>query len=68
MVRVESKSERKATILFAPRIAPLIREVNWHPTQQIWETDNGFLRFEVRVAGWREIGCRGFSDGGMKRK
>ena len=43
-------------ILFASRIAPLIREVNWHPTQQIKELDNGVLRFEVTVAGWREIG------------
>lgn len=43
-------------ILFAPRIAPLIREVNWHPTQKIKELDNGVLRFEVTVAGWREIG------------
>ena len=43
-------------ILFAPRIAPLIKEVNWHPTQQIQETDKGSLRFEVTVAGWREIG------------
>ena len=43
-------------ILFARRIAPLIREVTWHPTQQIQETDKGHLRFEVTVAGWREIG------------
>ena len=43
-------------ILFAPRIAPLIREVNWHPTQEIKELDDGVLRFEVTVAGWREIG------------
>ena len=43
-------------ILFAPRIAPLIREMNWHPTQKIKELDNGVLRFEVTVAGWREIG------------
>ena len=43
-------------ILFAPRIAPLIREVNWHPTQQLQELDDGILRFEVTVAGWHEIG------------
>ena len=43
-------------ILFAPRIAPLIREVNWHPTQQMHELANGVLRFEATVAGWREIG------------
>lgn len=43
-------------ILFAPHIAPLIREVNWHPTQQLQELDDGTLRFEVTVAGWHEIG------------
>ena len=43
-------------ILFAPRIAPLIREVNWHPTQQIRRTAKGNLHFEVTVAGWCEIG------------
>ena len=48
--------DTRVVVLFAPRIAPLIQEVNWHPTQQIRETDNSFLRFEVTVAGWREIG------------
>ena len=43
-------------ILFAKRIAPLIQEVNWHRTQQLQDMDNGTLRFEVTVAGWREIG------------
>ena len=43
-------------ILFAKRIAPLIREVNWHSTQQIQEMANGTLRFEATVAGWHEIG------------
>ena len=43
-------------ILFARRIAPLIREVNWHSTQQMRKTDKGNLRFEVTVAGWHEIG------------
>ncbi len=43
-------------ILFAKRIAPLIREVNWHATQQIQERANGTLRFEATVAGWHEIG------------
>lgn len=43
-------------ILFAPRIAPLIREVNWHSTQQLQELDDGTLRFEATVAGWQEIG------------
>ena len=48
--------DTSVVILFAPRIAPLIREVNWHPTQQIKEMPDGVLRFEVTVAGWSEIG------------
>jgi proteasome accessory factor B len=48
--------DTSVVILFAPRIAPLIREVNWHPTQKIKEMPDGVLRFEVTVAGWREIG------------
>ncbi|RKU25654.1 hypothetical protein C6499_14625 [Candidatus Poribacteria bacterium] len=49
-------SDTRVVIFFAKRIAPLIREVNWHPTQRIQETAKGILRFEVTVAGWREIG------------
>ena len=48
--------ETHVVILFGPRIAPLIREVNWHPTQQIQELKDGVLRFAVTVSGWREIG------------
>ena len=48
--------DTRVVILFAARIAPLIQEVNWHPTQQIRELSNGVLRFEVTVAGWQEIG------------
>lgn len=48
--------DTRVIIFFAPRIAPLIREVNWHPTQQIRENAKGTLRFEVTVAGWHEIG------------
>lgn len=48
--------EARVVILFAPRIAPLMREVTWHSTQQIREKRDGSLRFEVTVASWREIG------------
>lgn len=48
--------DTRVVILFAPRVAPLIREVNWHPTQQIRELKDGVIRFEVTVAGWQEIG------------
>ena len=48
--------ETDVVIEFAPRIAPLIREVHWHSTQQIHENADGGLRFEATVAGWQEVG------------
>ena len=48
--------ERRVVINFAPRIAPLIREVRWHSTQQTFTMPDGSLRFEVTVTGLREIG------------
>ena len=48
--------ETHVVIEFAPRIAPLIREVHWHSTQQIHENADGGLRFEATVAGWQEVG------------
>ena len=49
-------AETHVVIKFAPRIAPLIREVRWHSTQQTFTMPDGSLRFEVTVAGLREIG------------
>ncbi len=48
--------ETHVVIEFAPRIAPLIREVQWHSTQKIHENANSGLRFEATVAGWQEVG------------
>lgn len=48
-------AETRVVIRFAPRIAPLIREVRWHPTQQLCPMPDGSLHFEVTVAGLREI-------------
>lgn len=48
--------ETRVVVLFASRIAPLIKEVNWHPTQQLQDLKNGALRFETTVSGWYEIG------------
>ena len=48
--------ETDIVIEFAPRIAPLIREVHWHSTQKIHEHPDGGLRFEAIVAGWQEVG------------
>ena len=47
--------ETHVIIEFEPRIAPLIREVQWHSTQKIHEHAGG-LRFEATVAGWQEVG------------
>lgn len=41
---------------FASRVTPLIREINWHPTQKLQELSDGTLQFQVTVAGWEEIG------------
>ena len=41
---------------FASRVAPLIREINWHPTQKLKKLSDGTLQFQVTVAGWEEIG------------
>ena len=49
-------AETHVVIKFAPRIAPLIREVRWHSTQKLHTMPDGALRFEVTVAGLREIG------------
>ena len=49
-------SETHVVIEFEPRIAPLIREVQWHSTQKIYENPNGGLRLEATVAGWQEVG------------
>ena len=48
--------DTQVVILFGKRIAPLIQEVNWHPSQQIQKLKNGVIQFEVTVAGWQEIG------------
>ncbi|RKU28429.1 hypothetical protein C6497_09420 [Candidatus Poribacteria bacterium] len=44
------------TIDFTKKIAPLIKEVKWHLSQQITTNDDGSIRFEVTVSGWEEIG------------
>ena len=49
-------TETDVVIEFASRIAPLIREVQWHLTQKIHENTDGGLRFEATVAGWQEVG------------
>lgn len=49
-------SDTDIVIHFSETIAPLIKEVNWHPSQQIITNEDGSIRFEVTVSGWEEIG------------
>ncbi len=48
--------EVDVVIKFDAEIAPLIKEVSWHPTQQIEELQDGSILFKATVAGTKEIG------------
>jgi predicted DNA-binding transcriptional regulator YafY len=47
--------ETEVVVKFDARIAPLIKEVNWHPTQQIEDLPDGSILYTVTVAGTKEI-------------
>lgn len=49
-------TETEVVVKFDRRVAPLIREGKWHPTQQIEELKDGSILFKVTVAGTKEIG------------
>jgi predicted DNA-binding transcriptional regulator YafY len=53
--QVMNGDETKVIIRFASQIAPLIKEVNWHPTQQIIDLPDGSILFVAKVAGTKEI-------------
>jgi len=40
---------------FEPEAADLVREVIWHPTQELKDLDNGKLRFRAMVSGLDEL-------------
>lgn len=48
--------ETEVSIKFDPEVAPLIKEVNWHPTQQIEDLPDGSIIFKATVEGTTEIG------------
>lgn len=55
MRKGEEAEETEIVVKFDARIAPLIKEVNWHPTQQIEDLPDGSILYTVTVAGTKEI-------------
>ena len=53
--QVMKGKETKVVVKFDKRIAPLIKEVKWHPTQHIEILPDGSVLFTVTVAGTKEI-------------
>jgi len=53
--QVMTGEETKVIIRFYPEVAPLIKEVEWHPTQQIIDLPDGSILFIATVAGTKEI-------------
>lgn len=47
--------EAEVVVKFDARIAPLIKEVDWHSTQQIEDLPDGSILYTVTVAGTKEI-------------
>lgn len=47
--------DTKVVIKFDAEVAPLIKEVDWHPTQRIEDMPDGSVLFSVTVAGTKEI-------------
>lgn len=47
--------EAEVVVRFDAKIAPLIKEVNWHPTQRIQDLPDGSILFTVTVSGTEEI-------------
>ena len=48
--------ETEVVVKFDANIAPLIKEVNWHPTQRIKDLSDGSIIYTVTVYGTKEIG------------
>ncbi len=53
--QVMTGEETKVIVRFFPEVVPLIKEVEWHPTQQIIDLPDGSILFIVTVAGTKEI-------------
>jgi predicted DNA-binding transcriptional regulator YafY len=48
-------AETEVVVKFDSRIAPLIKEVDWHPTQRIEDLPDGSILYTVTVSGTKEI-------------
>ena len=53
--KVMRGEETEVVVKFDARIAPLIKEVNWHPTQRIEDLPDGSILYTVTVAERKEI-------------
>ncbi|MDO8683194.1 MAG: WYL domain-containing protein [Armatimonadota bacterium] len=49
--------ETEVRVRFSKRVAPMIRENHYHPTQLLQDTGDGGVIFSVAVAGIEEIGA-----------
>lgn len=53
--QVMTGEKTKVILRFNAEIAPLIKEVSWHPTQEIIDLPDGSILFVATVAGTKEI-------------
>ena len=53
--QVMKGEETEVIVKFSKDVAPLIKEVNWHPTQSIEDLPDGSIIYKVTVAGTKEI-------------
>jgi predicted DNA-binding transcriptional regulator YafY len=54
-MRGKKGEETEVVVKFDARIAPLIKEVNWHPTQRIEDLSDGSILYTVTVPETKEI-------------
>lgn len=50
-----SDNERRVVLIFKGKAAKLVKEMEWHPSQQIINLPNGEIRFEVTTGSMTEI-------------
>lgn len=53
--KVMNGEETKVVVKFHARVAPLVKEVKWHSTQQIDDLPDGSILYTATVAGTKEI-------------
>jgi predicted DNA-binding transcriptional regulator YafY len=52
---VMNGEDTKVVVKFSPKVAPLIKEIIWHSTQQIEDKPDGSILYTAIVAGTKEI-------------